>query len=310
MKIAVMGTGGLGGYLGGRLAYAGEDVTFIARGERLRVLQETGLQIHMPGGSFVVEPLRVSDNPAEIGAVDLVLFCVKTYDAAEAAQAILPLIGAQTALLPVQNGVRHIDLLRTILGAAPVLGGMTLIGAHSTQPGIVESMGTSDRLEFGEWRGEVSERCVQIQRILRQAGIDAQALPAIETRMWWKFAAICGAGLFAAARGSKAQIWGTEEIRDLYGRAVAEVVAVAAQKGISLPITLAEDLVKLIDSFPPSYKPSLLVDLEQGRRLELEAWNGSISQMGKEEGIPTPVNDFIYACLKPFVDGSPPPTSP
>lgn len=304
MKIAVMGAGGLGGYLGGWLAHTGQDVVFLARGERLRVLRERDLHVRMKDQDFVVAPVVATDNPAAVGPVDLVLFCVKTYDVVEAATRIAPLIGAQTAVLPVQNGVSHIKHLQSAVGAEAVLGGMTLIGAHSTAPGIVESMGTSNRLEFGEIGGGISVRCAAIEAVFRQAGIEAQAVPNIEERLWWKFVAICGAGLFAVLRAPKSQVWATPEVRDMVRQAIAEAVAVAHATGIPLGDALPDTVVTMIGSnFPPHYKPSMLVDLEEGRRLELEAWNGALSRLGKEVGVPTPVNDFIYACLKPYVDG-------
>jgi 2-dehydropantoate 2-reductase len=304
MIIAVMGAGGLGGYLGGWLAHTGQDVTFLARGERLRVLREQGLHVRGKDENFVVAPVMATDNPAAVGPVDLILFCVKTYDVEAAATLIAPMVGAQTAVLPVQNGVSHIEHLQSAVGAEAVLGGMTLIGAHSTAPGIVETMGTSNRLEFGEIRGGISARCMAIEAVFRQAGIEAQAVPNIEERMWWKFAAICGAALFAVLRAPKSQVWGTPEVRDMVRRAVAEAVAVAHATDIALDDALPDRVVAMLDQqFPPHYKPSMLVDLEEGRRLELEAWNGALARLGKEKGVPTPVNEFIYACLKPYVDG-------
>jgi 2-dehydropantoate 2-reductase len=310
MKIVVMGAGGLGGYLGGWLAHTGQEVTFLARGERLRVMREQGLQVRGPEGNFTLKPVAVTENPAAVGPVDLILFCVKTYDVADAAALVAPLVGAQTAVLPVQNGVRHIEQLQSILGADAILGGMTLIGAHSTIPGVVESMGTSKLLEFGELNGDLSPRCQQIETALKKAGVDARAVPNVEERMWWKFAGICGAGVFALLRGTKAQVWGTPEVRELVRRAVAEAVAVAHAKNIELSDSFPDDAVKLFGKMPPHYKPSMLVDLEQGRRLELEAWNGALSHLGKKTGVPTPVNDFVYACLKPYVNGSASPLPP
>jgi 2-dehydropantoate 2-reductase len=294
----------LGGYLGGWLAHTGQEVTFLVREERLRVMREQGLQVCGPEGNFTLKPVAVTDNPAALGLVDLILFCVKTYDVAEAAALITPMIGAHTAVLPVQNGVRHIERLQAVLGAGAVLGGMTFIGAHSTTPGVVNSMGTSNLLEFGELNGDLSPRCQQIEGILKQAGLEARAVPNVEERMWWKFAFICGAGIFAVLRGNKARVWGTPEVRDLVYRAVAEAVTVAQAKGIPLADSLPDGVVSNFGDLPPQYKPSMLVDLEQGRRLELEAWNGALSRLGKEMEIPTPVNDFVYACLKPYVNGS------
>jgi 2-dehydropantoate 2-reductase len=303
MKIAIMGVGGLGGYIGGWLAHNGQDVTFLARGERLRVMREQGLRVRGMDKDFMVAPVAVTDDPAAVGPVDLILFCVKTYDVGEAAALIALMVGAQTAVLPVQNGIRHIEHLQAALGAEAVLGGMTTIGAHSTTPGIVESKVPGKLLEFGELNGEISSRCQQIEAVLKGAGFDASAIPNIVEQMWWKFVSICGAGVFAVLRGSGDQIRRTPEVCDLVRQTVAEGVAVAQSKGIPLADSHPEDVLKIFQNLPSQWQPSMLVDLEQGRRLEVEAWNGALSHLGKEMGIPTPANDFIYACLKPYMYG-------
>jgi 2-dehydropantoate 2-reductase len=304
MRIAVVGVGGLGGYLGGRLAHTGQDVTFLARGERLRALQEAGLRVRAPDGEFLIQPVQATDNPAAVGPVDLVLFCVKTYDVIPAAEQIHPLVGPQTALLPVQNGIEHIEPLRTILGHNAVLGGMVLLNAHSLAPGVIERPGGPNRLELGELGGELSARCSAIGEALIQAGIDAVVSPKIEERMWWKLAVIGGAGVFSVVRGSKAQFWEIPETRDLVCQAVAEAVTVANAHGIPLAPTLPDEIIAIGNSNPPQYKPSMLVDLEHGRRLEVEALNGAIVRLGQAAGVPTPVNSFLYACLKPYADGT------
>jgi 2-dehydropantoate 2-reductase len=158
MKIAIMGTGGMGGYLGGRLAHAGRDVTFIARGRQLEAIRQHGLQVKSAPGNFLVQPARATDDPAEVGPVDLILFCVKTYEVAPAAEAIRPMVGPQTAIIPVLNGVKHIERLGAGLGPAHVLGGLAGITAHVAAPGVIEQIGVHNLLEFGEMGGGLSER--------------------------------------------------------------------------------------------------------------------------------------------------------
>jgi 2-dehydropantoate 2-reductase len=304
MKIAIMGVGGLGGYIGGRLAHTGQEVTFIARGQRLQAIRDNGLQVRGPDDEFVVHPARATADPHEVGPVDVVIFCVKSYDVPDAAARISPLVGSQTAVLPVQNGVGHIEQLRRAVGQAAVLGGVAMLNAHSTAPNAFERPGGPHRLELGELDGTLSPRCQALAQALDDAGLDAHVMPNIAERLWWKFAGICGAGVFSVMRGSKGQIWGEPETHDLLRQAIAEAVAVANARGIPLAAAMPDEAIRAFDTFPPPYKPSMLVDLEQGRRLELEALNGTLVRLGDEMGIPTPVNDFIYACLKPYVNGA------
>lgn len=304
MRIAVVGVGGLGGYIGGRLAQSGQDVTFIARGQRLAALQQNGLQVRSPDDEFKLQPVQATDKPAEVGPVDLIFFCVKTYDVLNAAEPLIPLIGPETALLPVQNGIAHIEQLRSILGNSVVLGGVGMISAHSPALGVIERPGGPQRIEFGELTGESSARCAAIAQALTAAGIEPVVSAKIEERMWWKFAGVCGAGVFALMRGNKGQVWQHPETHELIRQTIGEAVAVAQAKGIALNPALPEESLKVFDSVPAAYKPSMLVDLEQGRRLEIEAWNGAIVRYGKQVGVSTPVNDVIYACLKPYADGA------
>ena len=304
MKIAVVGVGGLGGYIGGRLAQSGQDVTFLARGQRLATLHQNGLQVRSPDGDFVIRPVQATDDPATVGPVDLILFCVKTYDVAAAAAGLRLLIGPETALLPVQNGIAHLEQLRSILGNEVVLGGMAMINAHSPAPGVIERPGGPHRLEFGEMGREPSARCAAIAQAITAAGMEAIVSPKIAERMWWKLVGVCGASIFCLMRASKGQVWEFAETPALMHQILTEGVAVARAHGIALAPTLPDEMVKIAATFPPQYKPSLLVDLEHGRRLEIEAWNGALVRYGKQVGVPTPVNDVIYACLKPYANGA------
>lgn len=304
MKIAVVGVGGLGGYIGGRLAHSGQDVTFIARGERLAALRRHGLVVRSPGEEFVIQPVQATDKPAEIGPVDLILFCVKTYDVATAAAGLRPLVGSGTALLPVQNGIAHLEQLRSMLGNEVVLGGVGMINAHSPSPGVVVRPGGPHFIELGELGQKNGTRCTAIATAITAAGMEAIVSPKIEERMWWKLVVICGASVLCLMRASKGQVDAYPESRNLVYQAVAEGVAVAQAHGIPLSPTQPEEAAKAFDSAPPTYKPSMLVDLDHGRRLEIEAWNGALVRYGKAAGVPTPVNDVIYACLKPYANGA------
>jgi 2-dehydropantoate 2-reductase len=305
MKIAVMGTGGLGGYFGGVLARNEHKTSFIARGENLHAMREQGLKVLSPQGDFLVSPVQVTDRPDEVGVVDLILFCVKSYDVDDALKLIQPMVGPETVVLPMQNGIEHIANLQACLGEQPVLGGLVMINAHKHAPGVVQHVADSGRyqLEFGEWSGGESTRCARLQAIFTQAGLTTAASQNISERMWWKLAVFSGASVLAMLRGAISRVW-TAETKALLHQAVAEAVAVAATQGILLPASLPDDVVELGNRLPPEYKPSLLVDLERGNRLEMEAITGFVTRLGKRTNVPTPVNNFVYACLKPYVNGS------
>jgi 2-dehydropantoate 2-reductase len=305
INIAVMGTGGLGGYFGGVLAHSGHNTTFIARGEHLHTMREQGLKVLSPRGEFRVAPVQATDRPEEIGIVDLVLFCVKSYDVENSLNVIKPLIGPKTLVLPMQNGIEHIAMMQAHLEMRHILGGLVMINAHRSGPGVIDHVADSGRyqLEFGEWPDGESARCAQLQAIFNQANLTSAAVPNISERMWWKLAVFSGASVLAVLRGAKGRVW-TAETKNLLHQAVTEAVTVAAAEGISLPDTLPDDVVELGNRLPAEYKPSLLVDLERGNRLELEAITGFVTRLGRRNDIPTPVNDFVYACLKPYVNGA------
>ena len=303
MKIAVMGTGGLGGYFGGQMAHAGLDVTFIARGKHMQAIRANGLQVNSPGNDFLVKPAKVSDNPAEVGPVDLIFFAVKAYDAAAAAEQMKPMVGARTAILPVLNGIYHIDQLSQILGAEHVLGGMAACGAHVVAPGVIKHT-TLNTITFGELGGGISERCENIKTALAPSGIQLVLAPNVTESMWLKLTNLSGLGVCSAARGSFFVIRSTPETLALVHTAASETVSLAHAKQIALQPDLPDILVGILQNAKSDFKPSMLVDLEHGRRLEIESLNGAVSNMGKELGVPTPVNDYIYACLKPWAAGA------
>lgn len=303
MKIAIMGAGGLGGYFGGLLAQAGHDVAFIARGAQRQAMQQKGLQVKSAQGEFHIQPIQVTDAPADVGPVDLVLFCVKAYDADQAAQMMKPMVGDQTAIVPILNGIEHMDILTDLYGPEHVLGGQTSMTAHVLAPGSVERVGTHGTFDFGEIAGGSTPRTEALAQVLGIEGINAKANPNIMHSMWQKFAMICGVNLFAVVRGDAAVMRRTPEPFEMILQGVAEGVAVAQAKGIPLDQSSLEFASGILNGLPPHFKPSLLVSLDRGQRIELEALNGAMSRMGKETGVPTPINNFIYTCLKPYVNG-------
>ncbi len=304
MKIGVMGAGGLGGFIGGRLALDGHDVHFIARGQHLKAIMRSGLRVQSPSGDFIIEAAKATADPGDVGPVELIIFSVKSYDAAEAIEIMNPMVGPQTLVLPVLNGVEHIDMLCEQLGEDHILGGLAMIGANIVEPGLIRHY-VLNSLEFGELDGSLSLRCIALQDNLAQDVIDIKAVPDVLKRMWWKFAGICGAGVFTVMRGSKELVWDFPETRALVRSALSDVVAVANAKGITLSSSTVNEMLEVAESMPPQYKPSTLVDLDSGNRLEIDALNGALSRFGKKVGVSTPVNDFIYACLQPYANGWP-----
>lgn len=305
LKIAIMGTGGLGGYFGGALARAGEDVTFIARGEQLQAMRDHGLQVYSIHGNFLVNPVQVTDNPEQVGVVDLILFSVKAYDAAAAMQLIKPIIGPETGVIPVLNGIEHVAAMQAALGEEHVLGGLSFVSAHKSAPGVIRHVADASayQLEFGEWHGGSSPRCERIQAVLTEAGLKTAMAENIMELMWRKFVLFSAISVFAVARSPIGRVW-SSELEAVLLQALSESMAVANAEGITLPDTLSNTIVGLDTKVPSEYKPSLLLDLERGNRLEVEAISGVVSRLGKKSGVPTPINDLVYACLKPYANGT------
>ena len=316
MRIAVMGTGGVGGYFGGMLARAGHDVTFIARGPHLAAIRHNGLRVGTVHGTFSVKPglptaARVgpglptaaplaTDNPDEVGPVDLVLFCVKTYHTQEAGQAIAPLIGKDTLILSLQNGVDNEGKLAAIYGWDHVLGGVCYIASTITAPGVITQVSGPRSIVFGEMDGSITPRAQRVQQALVQAGIDTTLSDNIQKALWTKFLFICAlSGVASVARATLGEMIAVPEARELLRDTMAEVEAVARARGVALEAGIVDRMMRMAEGFAPESKPSMLVDIERGNRVEIDALNGAVARMGAELGVPTPANRFIYAALKP-----------
>ncbi|HBY98572.1 MAG TPA: 2-dehydropantoate 2-reductase [Chloroflexi bacterium] len=300
MRIAVFGVGGVGGYFGGRLVAGGAgEVAFIARGAHLAALREKGLTVKSANGDFSVAPIVATDDPAEVGPVEAVLFCVKTYHVAEAAPLLAPLVGTSTAILPLQNGVETPEMLKALYGEGHVMGGLAYISAAIDAPGTISNPSTLARLIFGELDGRRSRRAEALLTCLQAAGIDAELSAAVRAAMWQKFLFICGlAGLTAASRRPIGAIRATVEARVLLREAMAEVTAVAALEEVALPADAVEQAMRTVEAFAPDVKASLLLDLEQGRPLELEALNGAVVRLAARHALPVPVNRALYAIIR------------
>lgn len=306
MRVAVMGTGGTGGYFGGLLARAGEDVTFIARGAHLDALRSQGLTVRSRlNGDFSV-PVQATDDPSRLEPVDLVLFCVKAYDIGAAAALIRPLVGPETVVLPVQNGIDAAEHLARVVGPEHVMGGVAVVTSSVAAPGVIAQTAGAGKLLLGELAGGASARAERLVRALQRAGIAAEEHAAIQVALWEKFIFICAfSGVTALTRLPIGAILASAECSVLLEGVMAEVAAVAQARGIALPDDSVARSVALAARFEPWARGSLYHDLAAGRRLELETLNGTVVRLGREQGIPTPYNFVVYAALQPYAAGAP-----
>jgi 2-dehydropantoate 2-reductase len=306
MRIAVMGTGGTGGYFGGLLARAGEEVTFIARGAHLEAIRKNGLAVEsVLAGDFSISA-TATDNPNDIGPVDFVLFCVKAYDNAAAAEQIRPLIGPKTVVLSVQNGIDNEEKIGRIVGPEHVVGCVSYVSSTIKSPGVIAQTGGPGTLVFGEMQGGTSARTEALQNTLQNSGITAELHPDIQIALWQKFLGICGVnGITALTRLPMGEIVACKETHNLMRGTMQEVETVARASGANLPEGCVDQSMNFFSSMAPSVRGSMYYDLAAGRRLELEVLNGTVVRLGGEHGIPTPINFVIYAALKPYLDGMP-----
>ncbi len=304
MRIAVMGAGGVGGYFGGRLAEAGEEVVFIARGPHLEALRQHGLRIDSALGDVTIDPIQNAADPAEVGVVDLVIFAVKLYDTEAAAAALRPLLGPATGVVTLQNGIDGMTVLTRVLGAAHVIGGVAQIAAVIGAPGTIEHTGTMARVAFGEVDGAHSARVEALAAAFGRAGVEYEVNPDIERAIWEKMAFLAAfSGMTALMRLPIGPIREDRQARGLLQHAIAEATAVAEASGIDLGADFAGRCLGHIDQLPASMKSSLLQDLERGRRLELPWLSGAIGHRGRQLGIATPTHDFITTALGLHVGG-------
>jgi len=300
MKILVMAAGGLAGYYGALLAKDGHAVTFIARGAHLKAIRENGLTIKSVHGDLTVKPANVTDHPAEVGAVDWVLFGVKTYDTETAARAIRPAVGAQTAVLTFQNGVEAADQIGAIVGREHLLVAPTQIVSNITAPGVIEQKSPFRLTTIGEIGGQgVTPRVEQIVAAFKRTGIDVSAAPDGRIPLWHKFVFIAAtSGLASLARTEPHDLFQLPEARATLHAALEEVDAVGRAQGVAMDADIVERQYQFSLNLKPGVKPSMQLDVEQGKRLEIDALSGAVVRLGAAKGIATPVHQTIYVALK------------
>lgn len=301
MRIAVFGAGGIGGYLGARLAQAGAEVALVARGPHLGAIQEHGLFVESPTGDIHITPAIATDCPAAVGLVDTVLLGVKAWDVHAAAEAIRPMVGDATGVLTLQNGVEAPMAVAEILGTEHVMVGVATIRSVIAGPGRLRHLGdVAPNLTIGEIDNRSSARVTSLQAAWEQAQVSVEVAENIHASLWGKFVGAAALGGVGAVAHVPVGIWRQiPEVRDMIERVVQEGIAVALARGVQTPEGIV-DLVKgAVDTLPPAYMASLHEEIVGGRPSELEYWNGAMVRLGREAGVATPLNEFIYHSLLP-----------
>jgi len=300
MRIAIFGSGGVGGYFGGRLALAGEDVTFIARGEQLRAIRETGLKVDSVDGDFQIYPAKATSEPAEVGAVDLVIVGVKAWQVPDAALAMKPLVGPHTTVLPLENGVEAPSQLVAELGPESVVGGLCRIVSFVAEPGHIHHAGFEPLVVLGELDNSRTERVERIHDTFANAGVKVSIAKDIDVALWTKFLFIAAfSGVGAAARAPAQMILSVPETRALLLRAMEEIDLLAYARNVLLPGDSVQKAMSSVESLPPDATSSMQRDIVAGKPSELEAQTGAVVRMARELSVETPAHEFIYAVLKP-----------
>lgn len=305
MKIAVMGAGGIGCYLGGKLAQSGNEVTLICRGAHLAAIRERGLIMRGKDGDVPVQGIKATADPAAVGPVDVILQCVKLYDIAATSRQMLPMVGPGTLVVPVQNGVTAHEEIGAVIGHQHVVGGLVFLSSFVVAPGVVELKSPVDKLIFGEIDGTLSGRVRAFRDAGAAAGYAAVASENILGDAWSKFVMLAGTGAVSClARQPVGKVCEDEGLRALMEQGMREAAAVAAAKGIALPQDIVEKSVAFNRSVKYATRISMLEDLEAGKPLELDWASGYLVREGRRLGVPVPFHELAYACLKPSAAGT------
>jgi 2-dehydropantoate 2-reductase len=299
MRVAIFGTGGAGGYFGAQLALAGEDVVFVARGDHLRAMRATGLRFETPSGETSIRT-AATDNPAEIGNVDVVLVGVKAWQVSDAAKAIRPLVGPDTVVVPLQNGVEAASELAAVLGSA-TLGGLCGTLSFIAGPGHIRSVGGQNFIKFGELDNKRTERVERLRQCFDHAKVSVEVPANIIKALWDKFLMVTSfGGVGSITRAPIGVTRAVPETRGLLQECLQEALAVANARRVPMADTAVADMMKFYDTLPANGTTSLQRDIADGKPSELDYWNGAVVRLGREVAVPTPINRFIYDCLLPL----------
>src|ERR1043166_8557717 len=300
MQIVIFGSGGVGGYFGGRLAKAGEDVTFIARGQHLHAIQTNGLRVDSLDGDFLINPARATDSVSEVGEADLVVLGVKAWQVPEAARAIKTMVSPETTVLPLQNGVDAVGQLTAELGTTPVVGGLCKIVSFVVEPGHIRHAGFAPSVVIGELDNRRSDRIVAIEETFNRAGLNTKIADDIQVALWMKFLFIASfSGVGAVANAPAGVLRSDPELRARILRAMSEIYELARARNVILPSSAVENAMASVDALPADAPSSMQRDIAAGRPSELESQNGAVVRMASEAGIRVPTHESIYKALKP-----------
>jgi len=307
MRFAILGSGAVGGYFGAKLARSGQDVTFIARGAHLEAIRSRGLAIQSAQlGDFVARAPAESDT-AKIGQVDVAIVSVKAYDNATALPMLKPLIGPETVVMTLQNGVDSVDDCAAIAGQTQVLGGTTYVATALEGPGLIVQTGVHRSIIFGEVFGDrarITPRVQAIAEVLAAADIQVTPVPDARVPIWDKFVYLAAfAGFTGASRLAIGHIWKHPHVREMFYACCREIAAIARAEGVTISANRFETLEEYMTNIPPTTRSSLLIDLEQGKRIEVEALQGAAVRRAQKLGVPVPITSTLYALLKPWENG-------
>lgn len=300
MKIAVIGTGGVGGYFGGRLAQNGNEVIFLARGEHLKAIRENGLKVKSIIGAFIIDPATATDNLNEIGKVDLVVLGVKAWQIKEIAKELKTLIRSNTVVMPLQNGILAAEELAVEIDPQNIIGGLCKIISKIESPGVINHYGIEPTILIGELDGRVSKRISAINEVLNNSGINSKIADDFQAELWKKFIAICVSGLLAVTRSTYGVVRELKETRILMESVLSEIYKVSQKAGINLNHDIVEKTIAFIDTYPYDSTSSLTRDVWEGKPSEIDYQNGTVVKLGKQYGVATPINEFIYNCILPM----------
>ena len=299
MKIAIIGTGGVGGYFGAKLAQAGNDVTLLARGEHLKAIQKNGLTVKSILGDFRVENIKVTDKISNIEKQDLVIISVKAWQVKEIGAELKTILNNDTIIIPLQNGVLAADELAENIDRKHILGGLCRIISKIEAPGVINHFGVTPTIVFGELDKSKPERLARIQNVFNAAGIESKISDDIEADIWKKFISICVSGLLAVSNTTYGELRELKETRSLMVELINEVYMLSQKIGINIEEGFVDKTVSFIDSYPAASTSSLTRDVWERKPSEIEYQNGTVVRLGEKYGVATPINRFVYSCILP-----------
>ncbi len=300
MKIAIIGSGGVGGFFGAKLAKAGHNVSFLARGEHLKAIRQKGIQIKSIDGDFIVYPAKATDHIGLIGKSDLILIAVKAWQVNEIASELKPLITEQTLILPLQNGILAVDELAEEIDKENLIGGLCRIISKIESPGVINHFGVEPTIVFGELNNLKTKRITLLKNVFEEANIKSKLAEDIRAELWKKFIAICVSGLLAVTKTTYGELRELKETRELMTELIKEIFQLSVLAGIKIELEFVSKTIAFIDSFPYESTSSLTRDVWEGKPSEIEYQNGTVVRLAHKYGIKVPVNQFVYSCILPM----------